>query len=98
MPRASDTSETTLRVLHALAAEPDLWHHGYPISKSTGIKSGSLYPILIRLSERGYLESRWEPSEHLNKPARHAYRITALGQQFLREQEPLLLTLQLRLS
>ncbi|GGJ48978.1 PadR family transcriptional regulator [Deinococcus roseus] len=97
MPRAHDTSEPTLRVLHALAAQPDSWHHGYPISKTTGIKSGSLYPILIRLSERGYLESRWEPSEKEGRPARHAYRITASGQQFLREQAVLLQTLQLRL-
>lgn len=98
MPRANNTSETTLRVLHALAAQPDLWHHGYPLSKSTGIKSGSLYPILIRLSEQGYLEARWEPSEKEGRPPRHAYRITATGQQFLREQAPLLQALKLRLS
>ncbi|RGP41080.1 hypothetical protein BPTFM16_01376 [Altererythrobacter insulae] len=45
----------------------------------TGLKSGTLYPILARCAERGLLESQWlEPSEQ-GRPPRHAYRITATG-------------------
>jgi DNA-binding PadR family transcriptional regulator len=65
-------------VLRALAAEPDAWRHGYDLVVELGLKSGSLYPILIRLSDRDLLDSRWEPTEE-GRPPRHVYRLTAEG-------------------
>jgi PadR family transcriptional regulator PadR len=53
-------SPQTLSVLAALCAEPSQWHHGYALATQTGLKSGTLYPILIRLSDRGLLEACWQ--------------------------------------
>ena len=62
-----------------LAIRPADWCYGYDLMKSTGIKSGTLYPILMRLHERGLLESRWEEASQVGKPPRHAYRLTDTG-------------------
>ena len=45
-------SAQTLSVLAALEADPTAWLHGYLLAKQTGLASGTLYPILIRLAER----------------------------------------------
>jgi len=49
--------------------------------ESTGLSSGTLYPILMRLDEAGWLESRWEKVDpaRVGRPRRRLYRITALG-------------------
>ena len=62
------------------------WRHGYEISKETGLKSGTLYPILIRLSDRGMLDSKWQPAPQPNLPPRHMYRLTSQGIKYAREQ------------
>jgi PadR family transcriptional regulator, regulatory protein PadR len=69
----------TLAVLAALCAEPAGWRHGYGIAKDTGLKSGSLYPILIRLAERGLVEACWEAEQPAGRPRRHLYRLTPDG-------------------
>jgi DNA-binding PadR family transcriptional regulator len=87
MVRSRKLSPQTLSVLNTLANRPSDWLYGLELSKFTGLKSGSLYPILIRLSDRGLLESRWlEPSEQ-GRPPRHAYRISAAGLKALAEVE-----------
>jgi DNA-binding PadR family transcriptional regulator len=48
-----------------------------------GINSGSLYPILMRLTDRGLLEADWETDGRPGRPARHLYRITATGLDFV---------------
>jgi DNA-binding PadR family transcriptional regulator len=58
--------------------------HGYELSKQTGLKSGTLYPLLIRLSDQGLLESEWQEPERPGKPPRHAYRLTREGLAFAR--------------
>ena len=78
MARRRSHSPQTLRVLRALATEPATWRHGYDLVLELDLKSGSLYPILIRLRDRGLLESRWEISE-AGRPPRHVYRLTAAG-------------------
>src|SRR4029077_12790770 len=50
----------------------------------TGLKSGTLYPILIRLAERKLLETSWETAE-VGKPPRHLYRLTPEGMRFAQE-------------
>ena len=62
------------------------WHHGYELSKATGLLSGTLYPILMRLSDRGFLEHKWLPSEEAGRPPRHVYRLTAKGVAHAKEQ------------
>lgn len=80
--RLSDQALAVLDVLHVQRAE---WTYGLEIAAATGLRSGSLYPILIRLSERGLLESRWLEPERPGRPARHAYRMTAAGRHALSE-------------
>ncbi len=75
----SGFSVQTLSVLAALCAEPGGWRHGYGIAKDTGLKSGSLYPILIRLADRGLVEARWEEEQPSGRPRRHLYRLTPGG-------------------
>ncbi len=61
--------------------DPGGEHYGLDIASVTGLKSGSLYPILGRLEDHGWLTSRWEdldPSEQA-RPRRRYYRITADG-------------------
>jgi DNA-binding PadR family transcriptional regulator len=66
-------------VLHALAADPARWRYGYELGQEIDLKAGSLYPILMRLSERGALESSWEAEPTPGRPPRHLYRLTAAG-------------------
>jgi PadR family transcriptional regulator, regulatory protein PadR len=75
----AEFSAQTLLVLAALCAEPREWLHGYGIAKDTGLKSGSLYPILIRLADRGLVEARWEEGQPAGRPRRHLYRLTSEG-------------------
>lgn len=76
-------SAQTLAVLQALSGGD--WSYGLEIAGVTGLKSGSLYPILARLDERGLLESQWLEPERAGRPPRHAYRLTAAGKTVLRE-------------
>lgn len=79
MPRAPNSSPQTLMVLSALAVAPDTWRHGVALTKETGLKPGTLYPLLMRLHDQGFLESRWEEPEKQGRPPRHAYRLTSAG-------------------
>src|SRR6059058_972027 len=79
-------SRQTLALLGALMEQPRTWQHGYELSKGTGLKSGTLYPILIRLSDQGLLDSRWKDAERPGRPPRHVYRLTASGLALAREQ------------
>jgi DNA-binding PadR family transcriptional regulator len=58
---------------------PRSWQYGYELSKLTGLKSGTLYPLLMRLDDQGLLESCWREPERAGRPPRHAYRLTASG-------------------
>src|SRR5215470_15241566 len=79
MARRAEFSAQTLSVLAALCAEPREWRHGYGIARDTGLKSGSLYPILIRLADRGLVEACWEEGQPAGRPRRHLYRLTSEG-------------------
>jgi len=77
-------SASTLKLLDHLMQRPRVWHYGYDLSRLTDLKSGTLYPILMRLSGRGILESKWQPAMQEGRPARHMYRLTATGLAFAR--------------
>ena len=79
-------SRQTLALLSMLMEQSRTWLHGYELSKTTGLKSGTLYPILIRLSDEGLLDSRWKDAERPGRPPRHVYRLTATGLALAREQ------------
>lgn len=79
MPRRRpESSPQTRNVLRALRDEPG-WSYGYDLARLTGLKSGTLYPMLARLAERGLLEAAWEQAPPEGRPPRHLYRLSAAG-------------------
>ena len=68
-----------LILLEALSARTQQWRHGYDLMKETGLLSGTLYPLLMRMTEQGLVEAEWREPEQLGRPARHAYRLTSSG-------------------
>ncbi|WP_051809318.1 PadR family transcriptional regulator [Actinoplanes subtropicus] len=82
MQRNRPPSPQTVNVLRALAADPARWRYGYDLGAEVNLKSGSLYPILVRLADRGLLETAWEPSAG-SRPPRHLYRLTGDGRDFV---------------
>ena len=79
MTSRPEFSAQTLSVLAALCDQPSQWQHGYALAKQTGLKSGTLYPILIRLADRGLVEACWQDEPQPGRPRRHLYRVTADG-------------------
>ena len=74
-------------VLAVLLDAPAADHYGLDIAEKAGLKSGSLYPILGRLEDRGWLASRWEDIDPAaeGRPRRRYYRLTADGYSLARE-------------
>ncbi|MET8146086.1 helix-turn-helix transcriptional regulator [Sphaerisporangium sp. NPDC005288] len=69
-------------VLRALLDEPGTQRYGLEVCEATGLPSGTVYPILARLEQIGWVESRWEdPAAHVSegRPRRRYYTITADG-------------------
>ena len=75
MIRKRRPSKQMRSLLTALMAEPAAWRHGYDLMKSTGLSSGTLYPLLMRMTEQGLVEAEWQEPARLGRPARHAYRL-----------------------
>ena len=84
MARKRNSSPQTRELLAVMFRKPRAWQYGYELSKNTGLTSGTLYPLLIRLSDQGLLESQWQEPERPGKPPRHAYRLTSDGLAFAR--------------
>lgn len=53
--------------------------------KETGLASGTLYPILARLVDRGWLKKDWDIGEDQSGPPRRIYTLTALGRAQLKD-------------
>ncbi|RSU45252.1 PadR family transcriptional regulator [Sphingomonas sp. S-NIH.Pt15_0812] len=77
-----------LFLLDALMEEGSAWRHGYNLMKGTGLSSGTLYPLLMRMTEQGLVEAEWQEPVQRGRPARHAYRLTANGIAFARSMAP----------
>ena len=76
-------SRETLLVLERFIERPTDWFYGYELSRATGLKSGTLYPILIRLEKYSLLEACWVATED-GVPPRHTYRLTPNGLELAR--------------
>jgi DNA-binding PadR family transcriptional regulator len=76
-------SPQTLRVLERFIEHPTAWRYGYELSRETGLKSGTLYPILMRLAKFSLLETKWVTTED-GVPPRHTYRLTPKGGELVR--------------
>lgn len=84
MARQPNSSPQTRKLLAVMLRRPRTWQYGYELSKDTSLSSGTLYPLLMRLSDQGLLESQWQEPERPGKPPRHAYRLTSEGLVFAR--------------
>jgi PadR family transcriptional regulator PadR len=89
MVRSRALSAHARNVLALMADAGSGWRHGYDLCQQAGIKSGTLYPLLIRLEAQGYLEAEWQSPAETGRPPRHAYRLTSAGLRFARENPPL---------
>lgn len=78
-------SAATVSVLRAIAQGTA---YGFDIMDETGLPSGTVYPILTRLTRRGLLDSRWEDPEierEGGRPPRRYYTMTDEGRQALEQ-------------
>jgi PadR family transcriptional regulator, regulatory protein PadR len=87
MQRNRPPSAQTINVLRALAADPAQWRYGYDLATQVHLKSGSLYPILVRLADRGMLETSWEAGQG-SRPPRHLYRLSSAGRDYVAALSP----------
>jgi PadR family transcriptional regulator PadR len=72
-------SPQTVAVVLALAETPSAWQYGYQLCQRLDLRPGSMYPILMRLADRGLLETTWENDAPTGRPPRHLYRLTGSG-------------------
>ena len=73
----------TLQVLQSIAGG---YSYGFDIMDATGLPSGTVYPILSKLEDSGFLKSRWEDARVARtekRPARKSYEITGSGREAL---------------
>ena len=79
MTRNRRPSAQTTAVVLALAEQPTAWRYGYELCQQLDLKPGSMYPILVRLADRGLLETGWDTDVPADRPPRHLYRLTGSG-------------------
>jgi transcriptional regulator len=80
---------TELLILALIEARP---RHGYEIGKLIEARSngrltfriGSLYPVLVRLEDRGFITGKW--IEKAGERRRRFYRLTPAGREVLEHQ------------
>ena len=78
MTRTRRPSVATIKILNCLSDTPD-GLHGYALMQAAGLASGTLYPILARLADRGWLEKQWEMDPEVFGPPRRIYTLTPVG-------------------
>lgn len=64
--------------------------YGFEILDVTGLRPGTVYPVLRRMEEEGLVESSWEDAGTARaegRPARRNYRLTRAGRRVAGEAE-----------
>lgn len=81
MDREPRMTTSVLRVVSALLTDPAAERYGLDLMQDTGLASGTLYPILVRLERAGWVSSHWEDTDPAieGRPTRRYYRMTPLG-------------------
>jgi DNA-binding PadR family transcriptional regulator len=69
----------TLDVLEVFVADAPDDQHGFRLARSTRRPTGTIYPILLRLEEMGWLASRWDEDTPEGRPRRRLYHLTEAG-------------------
>ena len=98
MVRSRTLSAPARAVIAIMAETRTRWSHGYELCQRAGIRSGTLYPLLMRLSDQGLLDSQWQEPERPGKPPRHAYKLTPTGLALAREMAPQKATVRRKLA
>lgn len=65
-------------VLHVLVTEPDQQWYGFKLCKATGLRRGTVSPMLRGLWSEGLLQASWEDPEQAmdqGRPTRRYYWI-----------------------
>jgi len=77
----------TQAVLASFLTQPTEELYGLEVLREANLTSGTVYPILKRLEEAGWLESRWEAIDaaEVGRPRRRLYRLTGQGALAARE-------------
>lgn len=71
------TTPTRLVLAALQDADKPMW--GFEICRRTGLKSGTIYPILNRLNGYGWVEAWDETDPHPGRPPRRFYQLTDRG-------------------
>lgn len=82
-------TRTTLAILDALRRMDGRVVYGLRVVKASGYKSGTVYPILRRMEEHGWVTSHWEAgdgAQEVGRPLRRLYRMTDVGRSVAEEQ------------
>jgi PadR family transcriptional regulator, regulatory protein PadR len=72
-------SQQLTAVLLALAEHPSTWRYAAGLCQRLDLTAGGLYSVLMRLADRGLLETSWEPEVPADQRPRHRYRLSGPG-------------------
>jgi PadR family transcriptional regulator PadR len=75
-------SRPAFKILKLFLEEPSEPKSGAEISRLLSISSGTMYPLLARFENAGWLTSTWESIDpgKAGRPRRRFYKLTPLGQ------------------
>ncbi len=72
-------TEQLVRVLDVFLDDPTGNHYGFRIAKDAAIQTGTLYPIMARLEDAGWLTGRWQDEDNTRGPRKRLYTLTPEG-------------------
>jgi PadR family transcriptional regulator PadR len=81
MPSDIQITTAVAKVLAAFVEDPATDRYGLDLMRVTGLPSGTLYPILVRLQRAGWVDAHWEDVDPAaaGRPARRYYAMTPDG-------------------
>jgi PadR family transcriptional regulator, regulatory protein PadR len=69
----------TLDVLEIFVSDAPNDQHGFKLAQRTRRPTGTIYPILMRLEDMGWLVSQWDEDTPEGRPRRRLYHLTEAG-------------------
>ncbi|MGZ6583131.1 MAG: PadR family transcriptional regulator [Solirubrobacteraceae bacterium] len=86
--RSRRLSRNAVDVLSEFLSTPSVPRYGLELMKAVGLGGGTLYPILQRFEDEGWVEAHWEDADPRSegRPRRRYYQLTALGQTIARDE------------
>jgi PadR family transcriptional regulator PadR len=74
-------SYQSMRILNSFMSQPGREWSGADLIAGSGVPSGTLYPLLYRFEDAGWLVGRWETGDPkvMGRPLRKLYRMTGHG-------------------